>query len=95
MSMREDDDVRSTAEGGTETRYVGARMSGDQAKTAAATFRRSTTAGAGLGKLEKKSEGMPKQEPGESPSAYGARLRKYREENPAIEGQKKALMGMK
>lgn len=87
--MREDDDIR------TEGTYsVGSKMSGDQAKSAAATFRRSTTAGAGLGKLEKKSTGLPKQEEGESPSAYGARLRKYRDENPQVEGQKKALLGM-
>ena len=91
--MRDDDDIRS--EGGTGTTYsVGAKMTGGQAKTAAAMFRKSTTAGAGLGKLEKKSTGLPKQEEGESPSAYGARLRKYRDENPAIEGQKKALQSM-
>lgn len=91
--MRDDDDIRNEATGST-TYSVGSKMSGTQAKSAAATFRASTTAGAGLGKLEKKSTGLPKQEPGEDVSTYSARLRKYRDENPEVEGQKKALLSM-
>lgn len=38
-----------------------------------------TTAGKGLGSKGGSSEGMPKQKEGESPSDYGERLRKWRE----------------
>lgn len=41
--------------------------------------RLSSTAGAGLGSKGKALTGAPRQEPGESPSAYGERMRKWRE----------------
>ena len=49
--------------------------------------RLSSTAGAGLGSKGKSLTGAPRQEPGESPSAYGERMRKYRE----TEAQKRAF----
>ena len=88
-----DDDIRNTSEG-SQTYHVGAKLSGAQAKSAANTFRQSTTAGAGLGKKEKSAGGMPKQDTGESVSDYSARLRKWREGTPVLEGQKKALTSM-
>lgn len=51
-----------------------------------------TTAGKGLGLAGKGGSGMPKQEAGESASAYGARLRKWREENDMeTQARQKAL----
>ena len=53
-----------------------------------------STAGKGLGAKEKVKEGMPKQEQGESPAAYAARLRKWREENDVeTKARNKALGG--
>lgn len=51
--------------------------------------RLSSVAGSGLGSKGKSLTGAPKQEPGESPAAYGERLRKYRES----ETQKRAFGG--
>lgn len=53
-----------------------------------------STAGSGLGSMGKKFT-PPKQEQGESASAYAARVRKAREDSAAVEGQTKALSGMK
>lgn len=92
--MAEDDDIRTGSTGNAETYSVREKLSAGQAKSAAALFRRGTTAGAGLGKISKGTGGMPKQKEGESASDYGTRLREWRSSNPAIEGQKKALMGM-
>lgn len=89
-----EDDIRTNERGESTTVSVGARMTGAQAKSAANILRAGTTAGSGLGKLGKAQTGMPKQEDGESPSAYGERLRKWREGSPAIDGQKKALQAM-
>jgi hypothetical protein len=51
--------------------------------------RLSSTAGSGLGSKGKSLTGAPKQEPGESPSAFGDRMRKWRE----TETQRKAFGG--
>jgi hypothetical protein len=64
--------------------------------TAAAEARQKfgTTAGKGLGAAEKNTGSEPKQEPGESPAAYGARLRKWRSDNDIeTQARNKALGG--
>lgn len=51
-----------------------------------------STAGKDLGSKGKSGVGMPKQEQGETPAAYAARLRKWREENDTeTQARKKAL----
>lgn len=92
--MADDDIQYDSSQGQQVTRSVGAKMSDAQAKSAAATFRMGTTAGAGLGKVAKSSSGMPTQNPGESPNDFGERLRQWREAKPELEGQKKALQAM-
>lgn len=64
-----------------------ATKSADDVAAAQAKDRLSTTAGSGLGSKGKSLAGAPKQEPGESPSAFGERMRKYRES----ETQKRAF----
>jgi len=68
----------------------------DKAKVAELEATRSkakfgSTAGKGLGARGGSTAGMPKQEVGEDPAAYGARLRRWREDQAKTEGQKKAL----
>lgn len=87
------DDIRYDAEGG-KVHSIAPKLSNDQAKTAASILRKSTTAGAGLGKVSKPATGMPRQNPGEAASDYSARVRRWRADKPAIDGQKKALLGM-
>lgn len=60
---------------------IGQRFVKDDESIAAAQdkARLSSTAGSGLGSKGKALTGAPKQEAGESPSAYGERMRKYRE----------------
>lgn len=65
--------------------------SADDIAASQAKERLSSTAGAGLGSKGKALTGAPKQEAGESPSAFGERLRKYRE----VEAQRKAFGGAK
>lgn len=53
-----------------------------------------STAGKGLGSKAGSSEGMPKQQEGESAAAYGERLRQWREEQkkkPLTQVQSEAL----
>jgi len=80
-----------------KTLYVGAATSGEDVERAKDKERLGSTAGRGLGAKGKTTAGMPKQEPGESLSAYAERMRKYREtegSSAKAEGQKKALRGM-
>lgn len=64
---------------------------GDTSGVSAETKEKSgTTAGKGLGKLGKPFV-PPKQEQGESPQAYGARVRKARADHEAASAQKKAI----
>jgi hypothetical protein len=75
------------SDGTVATRFYGAEKSDETIAGAMDKARLSSTAGAGLGSKGKALTGAPKQEPGESPSAYGERLRKYRE----TEAQKRAF----
>ncbi len=70
-------------------RTVGTRQvkTADDIASALDKDRLSSTAGSGLGSKGKSLTGAPKQEPGESPSAFGERLRRFRES----EVQKKAF----
>jgi hypothetical protein len=77
------------ADGTLATRYVAPDKSDDQIASAADKARLSSTAGTGLGSKGKSLTGAPKQEANESPTAYGERMRKWRE----VETQRKAFGG--
>lgn len=61
---------------------------------ATATEKAALTGDLGSGKAARGGgAGMPKQEPGETPAAFGARLRRWRESQPKAVNQAKALSG--
>lgn len=64
---------------GRRLSYTGSDRSGVGAASAKAVSSMSSTAGKGLGSVSASASGMPKQESGESASAYGERLRVYRD----------------
>lgn len=74
------------------TETVGGKLDADASSATRTKF--GSTAGRGLGSM---GGGFtpPKQNPGEDSASYRERVRKAREDNAAVEGQKKALSGMK
>jgi len=88
---------------GTRKIWVAKEPTGGKGTPAAPRVKETATSGAttrgkDLGAKGASTTGMPKQEDGETPSAYSERLRKWREEqkaNPAVDGQKKAIKNMR
>ncbi len=77
------------SDGTLATRFVGPDKDDNEIASAQDKARLSSTAGTGLGSKGKSLTGAPKQEANESPSAFGERMRKWREG----EVQKKAFSG--
>ena len=73
------DEVKYGADGKVASTFHGAEKSQEDISTAQDKTRLSSTAGSGLGAKGKSLEGAPKMMPGESPAAFGARMRKFRE----------------
>jgi hypothetical protein len=69
------------------SRFYPPDKSDDQISSAMDKSRLSSTAGTGLGSKGKALTGAPRQEAGESPQAFGDRMRKWRE----VEAQKRAF----
>lgn len=79
-----DSDERYDANG-QRLSYSGSDASGSGVRSRLAAASAGTTAGKGLGSLGSASADMPRQNAGEDASAYGERLRAYREKK---KGQK-------
>ncbi len=75
------------SDGTMSSRYIAPDVDDKQISSAQDKARLSSTAGTGLGSKGKSLTGAPKQEAGESPSAFGERMRKWRE----TETQKRAF----
>ena len=74
-------------DGTMTSRFIEADKDSESIASAADRSRLSSTAGTGLGSKGKSLTGAPKQEAGESPTAFGERMRKWRE----TETQKRAF----
>lgn len=83
------DSTTYRSDGSMATKFVGAAKDDESIAGAQDRARLSSTAGSGLGAKGKALTGAPRQEPGESPQAYGEKMRKWRE----TEAQKRAFGG--
>jgi hypothetical protein len=75
------------SDGTLATKHISAEKSAEDIASAESKARLSSTAGTGLGEKGKSLQGAPKMLPGESPAAFGERMRQFRE----AETQKRAF----